>query len=149
MPCVSVLVVGAMAQPPRRRARRPGRCGGAWLERLDVRGVRVLRAVLRVVADLGALAQRPEAAAHDAAVVDEDVLALVVGRDEPEALVVAEPLDGSGGHGVPPGSCVQTKRGRCGRQLLRNAGTALPGALARHGISQPSAVAYAGGTESS
>jgi hypothetical protein len=30
--------------------------------------------------------------------MDEEILLSVVGRDEAEALVVAEPLDGSGGH---------------------------------------------------
>src|SRR4051794_12359409 len=43
----------------------------------------------------------------------EQVLALIVGRDEPEALLVAEPLHRSGGHRFLPGG-----------RVLRNAGGA-------------------------
>src|SRR5262249_1944877 len=68
------------------------------LDRLDVRRGRALGAVRGVIADFGAFGERLEAAAGDARVVHEQVLALVVGRDEPEALFVAEPLDGSSSH---------------------------------------------------
>src|SRR5436189_4887568 len=68
------------------------------LERLDVRRLGALGPGLGVVADLRALGERPEAVAGDAAVVHEQVLALVIGRDEAKALVVAEPLHGSGCH---------------------------------------------------
>src|SRR5688500_1755198 len=102
------------------------------LERLDVRGVGALGADLSLVADLRALGERLEAVAGDARVVHEQVLALIVGRDEAEALVVAEPLHGSGCHFVfPPGRSVRAKRGRCEEQLLRDAGTTLPGTVAR------------------
>src|SRR4051794_9495431 len=95
----------------------PGRQGlrrmSGALEDLYVRRVGALGPDLGVVADLGTLGQRLEAAARDAAVVDEQVLALIVGRDEPEALVVAEPLNGSGCHWFPPGRLCAAKRGRC------------------------------------
>src|SRR5215212_1785487 len=48
--------------------------------------------------DLRALGERLEAVACDRAVVDEQVLAALVGGDEPIALRVVEPLDGSGCH---------------------------------------------------
>src|SRR4051812_18440082 len=72
------------------------------LKRGDVDGLRALVAGLGVVGDLRVLGQRLEAVGVDAGVVDEEVLATVVGRDEAEALVVVEPLDGSGSHDVPP-----------------------------------------------
>src|SRR3954447_26061770 len=75
----------------------------ASLQRGDVDGLRALVAGLGVVGDLRVLGQRLEAVGVDAGVVDEEVLATVVRRDEAEALVVVEPLDGSGSHDVPPG----------------------------------------------
>src|SRR5947199_9198568 len=68
------------------------------LARLYVRRVRALGPGFGVVADLRALGERLEAAAGDATVVHEQVLALIVGWDEPVALVVVEPLHGSGCH---------------------------------------------------
>src|SRR5258708_37259812 len=44
------------------------------------------------------------------AVMDDQVLRVVVGRDEPEALLVAEPLDGSGSHCVSSGVVVLRTR---------------------------------------
>src|SRR4051794_1944136 len=52
------------------------------LDRLYVRRVRALGPVGGVVADLRALGERLEAVAGDAGVVHEEVLALIVGRDE-------------------------------------------------------------------
>src|SRR3954470_11789691 len=72
------------------------------LERGDVDGLRALVARLGVEAHAGALGQGLEARRVDARVVDEEVLARVVRRDEAEALVVVEPLDGSGGHSSDP-----------------------------------------------
>src|SRR4051794_24477458 len=72
------------------------------LQRGDVDGLRALVAGLGVVGDLRVLGQQLEAVGVDAGVVDEEVLATVVRRDEAEALVVVEPLDGSGSHDVPP-----------------------------------------------
>src|SRR5215207_219201 len=94
-----------------RSALRGSRVG---LEGLDVRRVRALGAVLGVVGDLRALGQRLEAAALDGGVVDEEVLALIVRGDEAEALLVAEPLNGSGCHGdAPPWDARAAKRWRC------------------------------------
>src|SRR5918999_4296068 len=42
--------------------------------------------------------------------MDEDVLRAVVGGDEPVALLIAEPLDGSSWHAIPPLLCA-AKRG--------------------------------------
>src|SRR5918999_1403847 len=63
-----------------------------------VGGVRPLRSLLLLLLDLRALGQRLEAASGDRTVMDEQVLVAVVRRDEPVALVVAEPLHGSSGH---------------------------------------------------
>src|SRR4051812_5658058 len=68
------------------------------LNGLDVRGGRALGALLGVVTHLCALVQRLEAAALDRAVMNEHVLAGVIRRDEPEALVAVEPLHCSRGH---------------------------------------------------
>src|SRR5215210_7615043 len=107
-----------------------GTATSAGLERLYVRRVGPLGPRLGVVADLGTLAERLEAATGDATVVHEQVLAPVVGRDEPEALVVAEPLYGSGGHLFPPRRLCAAKRGRCyGNNYERRHG--LPGQSAR------------------
>src|SRR5271165_980530 len=42
--------------------------------------------------------------------MDEQILRLVIGRDEPEPLVVAEPLHGSGSHCFPPALIVLRTR---------------------------------------
>src|SRR3954452_23315481 len=86
--------------------------GGRPLERGHVDGLGPLVAGLGVIGDLRALGQRLEAAGVDAGVVDEEVLATVVRRDEAEALVVVEPLDGSGCHVIPPRLCA-CERGGC------------------------------------
>src|SRR3954463_16052549 len=70
----------------------------AKLDRPDVGGLRALGALAELVLDLGTLGQRPEAVAGDRGEVDERVLASVIGRDEAEALLVAEPLHRSGSH---------------------------------------------------
>lgn len=67
----------------------------ADLDRLDVRGRRALGTLLGLVAHLRALGQRLVAVALDCAVVYEQILAGVIGRDESEALLIAEPFDGS------------------------------------------------------
>src|SRR3954469_21105652 len=92
---------------------------------LDVHRVRPLRAVLGVVTDLGDLGERLEAAAGDAGVVHEQVLALIVGRNEPEALLVAEPLHGSSCHRFLPGGRVLRIAGGA-RATTTDAGTASP-----------------------
>src|SRR5688572_30208988 len=78
---------------------------GRSLDRLDVDGLRPLVAGLGVERDARALSQRLEAAGVDAGVVDEEVLAALVRGDEAEALVVAEPLDGSGSHEMSLHGC--------------------------------------------
>src|SRR4051794_30907815 len=93
----------------------PGRSRSVDLERLDVRGRRALRALLGVVAHLRALGERLEAAPLDRAVVHEQVLAAVIGRDESEALVVVEPLHGSCCHLFPLRGMCTAKRGGCQR----------------------------------
>src|SRR3954453_24030769 len=81
------------------------------LERGDVDGLRPLVAGLGVIGDLRALGQRLEAVRVDAGVVDEQVLATLVRRDEAQALVAVEPLDGSGCHVIPPRLCaLRTRR---------------------------------------
>src|SRR3954471_4050928 len=107
----------------------PGPAGTATdlraLEGLYVRRVGALGPDLGVVADLRALGERLEAAAGDARVVHEQVLALVVGRDEPEALLVAEPLHGSGCHKSSSQEvvCCETREVL---EQLRDAGTTSP-----------------------
>src|SRR3954451_14480857 len=71
------------------------------LERRDVDGLGALVPGLGVEADARALGEGLEALGVDAGVVDEEVLARIVRRDEAEALVVVEPLDGSGCHVFP------------------------------------------------
>src|SRR3954454_17334790 len=84
---------------PRRKAavKQPG-----VLDLLDVDGLGALVAHLLLVGDLRALGEAPIAVADDARVVDEQVPAALIGRDEAESLVVAEPLHGSGGHAADP-----------------------------------------------
>src|SRR6187551_1020814 len=58
------------------------------LDRLNVLRLRALLALLGVVGDLGALVERAVAVSLDRAVVDEEVLGVVVRRDEAETLLV-------------------------------------------------------------
>src|SRR5262249_13085132 len=102
----------------------------AGLDRLHVGGVRALGPDLGVVAHLRALGERLEAAAGDAGVMHEQVLALIVGRYEAEALVVAEPLHGSCSHLSLPGGHVRRYAGGA-RATTTNAGTDSPGATRR------------------
>src|SRR3954463_12994427 len=91
--------------------------GSALLLRLDGRdvdGLRALVAVLGVVGDPRALCEGAEPVRVDARVVDEEVLAALVRSDEAEALLVAEPLHGSGCHisRIPPGMFVHFANAR-------------------------------------
>src|SRR6266516_1186614 len=81
------------------------------LDRLDVYCLGPLVAGFSVVGDLHALGERAEAVALDARVMHEQILLSVVGRDEAEALVVAEPLDRSGCHSSSTFVC--WVRGEC------------------------------------
>src|SRR2546423_1926376 len=67
----------------------------ALCERAHVRRLRALLPLRRLELHLRSLRQALEALAGDAAVMDEEVLAAIVGRDEAIALLVVEPLDGS------------------------------------------------------
>src|SRR5690349_16296919 len=100
------------------------------LDGRDVDGLGALVAVLGVVGDPRAFRKRAEAVRVDARVVDEEILAALVRCDEAEALLVAEPLHGSGGHMscIPPRDvrALRTRRvlrsNDCGRwALLRRA----------------------------
>src|SRR3954447_4163759 len=84
-PSNSTLSPAAAMRPPLRDCANVGRLGA-------------LLTLSCVELHLGALSEALEALAGDAGVVDEQVLRAVLRRDEPEALVVAEPLDGSGCH---------------------------------------------------
>src|SRR5215210_1370714 len=79
-----------------RRASRPR----APSQLLDVHGLGALVALFLLVRDLGVLLQAPEALRVDPCVMDEEVTAALVGRDEAVTLLVVEPLDGSGWHSV-------------------------------------------------
>jgi hypothetical protein len=72
---------------------------------LDVVGLRSLLALRGLERHPLALVQGLEAASHDRRVVDEDVLAPVVRRDESEALLAVEPLHNAFSHDFPPLSC--------------------------------------------
>src|ERR1019366_5816106 len=61
--------------------------------------------------------QRAVALAVDPGVVDEEVLVTVVRGDEPEPLVVAEPLYGAGRHVRTPPRYVRAARGGCCSEL--------------------------------
>src|SRR6476620_462085 len=92
---------------------QPASRGGrerAGSDRLDVNCVGALGPVLGVVADLRAFGQRLEPATGDAGVMHEQILALIVGRNEPEALLVTEPLYGSRCH-------ESSRREMCGRNV--------------------------------
>src|SRR3954447_16863466 len=83
-------------------------------DRSHVRGLRPLRALAELVLDLRALRERAEAVALDRREVDERVLAPVIRRDEPEALLVAEPLHDTRWHLLQHLRCVSS---RCGGVL--------------------------------
>src|SRR3954452_9288230 len=104
------------------------------LELLDVDRLGPLVSLLLLVGDAQSLGQRAIAVHHDSRVVDEEVAIALIGRDEPEPLVVAEPLDGTGGHlasssqmnrraGSSPGS-IRRERTNVARQRA-GAGTSI------------------------
>src|SRR3954471_21699549 len=70
----------------------------AKLDGPDVGGLRPLRALAELVLDLRAFGEGAEPVAEDRREVHERIFAAVVGRDETEALLVAEPLDRTGSH---------------------------------------------------
>src|SRR4051794_31688400 len=82
----------------------------------DVLGRGALGALDDVELDPLTLGERAEAAALDGAVVHEAILRPVLGSDEPEALGVVEPLDGTGGTHIPTPSDVY-RLPRCGESV--------------------------------
>src|SRR4051812_40330288 len=83
-------------------------------DRPYVRGLRALGALAELVLDLRALGQGPEPVALERREVHERVLTAVIRRDEPEALLVAEPLHDSCCHlraALRSDAPVYTKRG--------------------------------------
>src|SRR3954451_8993859 len=94
-----------MREGPPRRAFFMPRVAGRALQARDVDGLRPLVALLLLVGDPRPLRQRAIPVRVDAAVMDEQVAVALVGGDEAEPLVVAEPLDGPGGHAEPVHRC--------------------------------------------
>src|SRR5205823_11903372 len=93
--------------PARVRAtRRATSPGDEQRVRRTVGCLRALRAILNFVLHFRPFGEVLVPLAADRAVVDEDVLATVVLRDEAVALVVAEPLHGSGCHIYTSPDCV-------------------------------------------
>src|SRR3989440_818625 len=70
--------------------------------RRDVRRLRPLLALFGLVLHLRVLSERLVALADDRAVMNEQILAAVIGGDEPIPLVGVEPLHGSGCHRKTP-----------------------------------------------
>src|SRR4051812_3251057 len=70
----------------------------AALGLLDVDSLGALVPGLLLIAHLRPLCERTEAPAANRGVVDEEVTAAIVGRDEAVALFIVEPLDRSGRH---------------------------------------------------
>src|SRR5437870_4200771 len=103
------------------------------LDERDVDGLRALVAVLGVVGDPRALGEGAEAVGVDARVVDEEVLAALVRRDEAEALLVAEPLHGSGSHmsRIPPRDVRALRCGGCYGATTAGAGHCFAGLCSR------------------
>ena len=89
------------------------------LDRLNVYGLGSLGSALGVVGHFCAFGQRAIAVADNRAVMDEHVLGVIIGRDEPKALLVAEPLDGSGCHSAFSGVDLCCGRGLTGISTKR------------------------------
>src|SRR4051812_25587672 len=85
------------------RSRRGG-CPD-WSDRLDVVGLRSLLALRGVEGHPLSLIEGLEATTRDRRVVDEDVLAAVVGGDETKALLPVEPLHNAFSHDFLRAAC--------------------------------------------
>src|SRR5215218_1060636 len=79
----------------------------------DVRRLGALGGLTQLVLDLRTLRERAEAVTRDTREVHERVLPAVVGGDEPEALLVAEPLHDTSCHTTPPHSDSRCARWCC------------------------------------
>jgi hypothetical protein len=73
----------------------------AGLDLPDVHRLRPLVAGLLVIGDLAVLLERLEAISLNAGKVDEEVAIALIRSDEAEALLVVEPLHGTGRHLAP------------------------------------------------
>src|SRR5215211_7139726 len=102
------------------------------LERLDVYGLRALVARLGVEGHLVTLLQGAEAASCDPGVMDEEILARLIGGDEPKALLVAEPLDCSCCHASST-ACVLRSR-RCWEATTTGARTTFTARVVRSDV---------------
>src|SRR4029079_8571789 len=80
---------------------------GSASDGANVHRLRTLVAGLLLVLDLGVLGERLEPLTVDSRVVDEQVTVSVVRSDEAVALLVVEPLDGSGRHEFPLPACAR------------------------------------------
>src|SRR5438105_6771976 len=111
------------APPDPTASRAPRR--GPWardprrLEHAHVGCGRALWTLLGVVGHLCALRQRPKAVSGDRGLMDEQVLVAFIRRDEPVALLVAEPLHGSRCHFIPPRDLVRCETREVLEQQLR------------------------------
>src|SRR5262249_52846818 len=85
------------AGQPLRAGRRAARSLGVRALELDVDGLGALRALLGVERNLCAIGERL-GAIGDPRLMDEQVLAALVGGDEAESLLLVEPLHGAGRH---------------------------------------------------
>src|SRR5439155_12380900 len=74
---------------------------------------RPLRAGLGLELDLLTLVERAEAARVNVRLMDEQVLASLIGDDEAEPLVGVEPFHGSRSHLVPPRVLCRPRGGCC------------------------------------
>src|SRR6185312_11200552 len=106
---------------------RPAATSRARSDGLNVGRRRTFGSLLGVEADSGAIREGLVPVALDRAVMDEQVLAGVIRSDEPEALVVAEPFDGSCGHVCVSFGYVrsETRGCRCEQRAGETRGTAM------------------------
>src|SRR5215216_8197603 len=115
------------------------------LDDLDVRGLRALAGLAELVLDLRALRERAETVTRDTREVHERILSPVVGGDETEALLVAEPLDDTSCHTTPPHCLNRCARGAAGHCLPACFMTALSAADTDGGVyTSPGPISPAG-----
>src|SRR5450759_670346 len=95
-----IRVQSALNENGRRRERRLPRSQhqSRSTNNANVGCLRALLSFARLELDLRPFGETLEALAGDAIVVDEQILAAIFGRNEPVALVIVKPLDGSGCH---------------------------------------------------
>src|SRR5438874_11674885 len=101
---MSTIWISPAVCPWRRRKNKKARRSGLFtseqkaLQRLDVRRLQALRALLHFELDLLAFLQRLEAAHLDRGVMREQIFAALSRGDEAEALGIVEPLNSTGCH---------------------------------------------------